>query len=391
MKITASSCSCVTAKSRMESLEPLHRLEGSPASPKGNCPKPGSRRKLKAQGFCSTSHLHSVHEARAAYPRSYADQMDPAGPADETPCAQRNRTTTAICRRLTGPEQGSCPFSKSGAKEQEVHHWRRFPTRCGAIQHEKHLNNWRAHAALLRSKLLPCVLRGERGAHTGRGPRQFIACADHVIVLEKLTPEEGILARELATGAPIIYRLNADATVASKPIWRREVRCFEILAVLDAPVADTALDARFGAGGLRRGAGASVSFHVLRSTCRALAYFRKIAVSCRRGYRAAGGAAGRQHCPASRVQLGLDTPPSQPHIAPISENAGASLRAQPRHRRGGVQVKAQWRKSAAQWRVAHWCWTPCPAGRPSFLKPRAGSESFRTMRCFRMVAFATPR
>jgi 2,3-bisphosphoglycerate-dependent phosphoglycerate mutase len=35
------------------------------------------------------------------------------------------------------------------------------------------------------------------------------------MVLEKLSPE-GILKRELATGAPIIYRLNADATVASK-------------------------------------------------------------------------------------------------------------------------------------------------------------------------------
>jgi 2,3-bisphosphoglycerate-dependent phosphoglycerate mutase len=35
-----------------------------------------------------------------------------------------------------------------------------------------------------------------------------------IMVLEKLTPE-GILARELATGVPIIYRLNADATVAS--------------------------------------------------------------------------------------------------------------------------------------------------------------------------------
>jgi 2,3-bisphosphoglycerate-dependent phosphoglycerate mutase len=34
-------------------------------------------------------------------------------------------------------------------------------------------------------------------------------------VLEKLTPET-ILKRELATGVPIIYRLNADSTVASK-------------------------------------------------------------------------------------------------------------------------------------------------------------------------------
>ena len=36
-----------------------------------------------------------------------------------------------------------------------------------------------------------------------------------IMVLEKLSPKE-ILARELATGVPIIYRLNADATVASK-------------------------------------------------------------------------------------------------------------------------------------------------------------------------------
>jgi 2,3-bisphosphoglycerate-dependent phosphoglycerate mutase len=55
------------------------------------------------------------------------------------------------------------------------------------------------------------VLRGERtlvAAH-GNSLRALI------MVLEKLTPKQ-ILARELATGAPIIYRLNADSTVASK-------------------------------------------------------------------------------------------------------------------------------------------------------------------------------
>src|ERR1700724_1887425 len=60
-------------------------------------------------------------------------------------------------------------------------------------------------------EILPCVLRGERtlvSAH-GNSLRALI------MVLEKLSPE-GILKRELATGAPIIYRLNADATVASK-------------------------------------------------------------------------------------------------------------------------------------------------------------------------------
>jgi len=60
-------------------------------------------------------------------------------------------------------------------------------------------------------EILPCVLRGERtlvAAH-GNSLRALI------MVLEKLSPE-GILKRELATGVPIIYRLNADATVASK-------------------------------------------------------------------------------------------------------------------------------------------------------------------------------
>ena len=59
--------------------------------------------------------------------------------------------------------------------------------------------------------ILPGVLRGERtlvAAH-GNSLRALI------MVLEKLSPK-GILARELATGVPIIYRLNADATVASK-------------------------------------------------------------------------------------------------------------------------------------------------------------------------------
>jgi 2,3-bisphosphoglycerate-dependent phosphoglycerate mutase len=60
-------------------------------------------------------------------------------------------------------------------------------------------------------EILPCVLRGQRtlvAAH-GNSLRALI------MVLEKLTPE-GILARELATGVPIIYRLNADSTVESK-------------------------------------------------------------------------------------------------------------------------------------------------------------------------------
>jgi 2,3-bisphosphoglycerate-dependent phosphoglycerate mutase len=60
-------------------------------------------------------------------------------------------------------------------------------------------------------EILPCVLRGERtlvAAH-GNSLRALI------MVLEKLSPEQ-ILKRVLATGVPVIYRLNPDATVASK-------------------------------------------------------------------------------------------------------------------------------------------------------------------------------
>ena len=60
-------------------------------------------------------------------------------------------------------------------------------------------------------EILPRVLRGDRvliSAH-GNSLRALI------MVLERLTPE-AILKRELATGVPIVYRLNADSTVESQ-------------------------------------------------------------------------------------------------------------------------------------------------------------------------------
>ncbi len=59
--------------------------------------------------------------------------------------------------------------------------------------------------------ILPRVLRGERvivAAH-GNSLRAL------VMVLERLSPAQ-IVAREIATGVPLIYRLNADSTVAEK-------------------------------------------------------------------------------------------------------------------------------------------------------------------------------
>jgi 2,3-bisphosphoglycerate-dependent phosphoglycerate mutase len=60
-------------------------------------------------------------------------------------------------------------------------------------------------------EILPRVMRGERvlvSAH-GNSLRAL------VMVLDGLSPQE-IVKRELATGVPLIYRLNADSTVASR-------------------------------------------------------------------------------------------------------------------------------------------------------------------------------
>ena len=59
-------------------------------------------------------------------------------------------------------------------------------------------------------EILPAVLQGKRTVVAAHGN----SLRALVMVLEKLSPE-GILKREIAPGVPIIYRLNADATVAS--------------------------------------------------------------------------------------------------------------------------------------------------------------------------------
>jgi 2,3-bisphosphoglycerate-dependent phosphoglycerate mutase len=61
------------------------------------------------------------------------------------------------------------------------------------------------------AEILPRVLRGGRVLVTAHGN----SLRALVMVLERLGPQE-IVARELATGVPLIYRLNADATVADR-------------------------------------------------------------------------------------------------------------------------------------------------------------------------------
>jgi len=94
--------------------------------------------------------------------------------------------------------------------EEQVHIWRRsydVPPPGG-----ESLKDTVARALpYYVQEIQPRVLRGEHvliSAH-GNSLRALI------MVLERLTPEQ-ILKRELGTGVPIIYRLNADSTVASQ-------------------------------------------------------------------------------------------------------------------------------------------------------------------------------
>lgn len=62
-------------------------------------------------------------------------------------------------------------------------------------------------------RILPPVMRGERVLVAAHGNSLRALC----MVLEQMTPES-VTTLELATGVPIIYKLNADSTVASKTV-----------------------------------------------------------------------------------------------------------------------------------------------------------------------------
>ena len=92
--------------------------------------------------------------------------------------------------------------------EEQVHIWRR--SYDVAPPGGESLKDTLARALpYYVTDILPRVLRGERvlvAAH-GNSLRAL------VMVLDRLSPE-GIVKRELATGVPLVYRLNADSTVA---------------------------------------------------------------------------------------------------------------------------------------------------------------------------------
>lgn len=96
--------------------------------------------------------------------------------------------------------------------EEQVHMWRRsydVPPPGGESLRDTGARVWPYYL----TEILPRVLRGEKvlvAAH-GNSLRSL------VMVLDRLTKEQ-ILALNLATGVPMVYKLNADSTVASKEV-----------------------------------------------------------------------------------------------------------------------------------------------------------------------------
>lgn len=96
--------------------------------------------------------------------------------------------------------------------EEQVHKWRRsydIAPPGGESLKDTGARVWPYYLHVIQ----PHVLRGETvlvAAH-GNSLRALI------MALDGMTPDE-IVKTELATGVPVIYRLNADSTVASKEI-----------------------------------------------------------------------------------------------------------------------------------------------------------------------------
>ena len=96
--------------------------------------------------------------------------------------------------------------------EEQVHIWRRsydVPPPGGESLRDTGARVWPYYL----SQILPRVLRGETvlvAAH-GNSLRSL------VMVLEGMSKEQ-ILNLNLATGVPVVYKLNADSTVASKAV-----------------------------------------------------------------------------------------------------------------------------------------------------------------------------
>jgi 2,3-bisphosphoglycerate-dependent phosphoglycerate mutase len=96
--------------------------------------------------------------------------------------------------------------------EEQVHIWRRsydVSPPGGESLRDTGARVWPYYL----TNILPEVMRGKRVLVSAHGN----SLRSLVMVLDRLTPEQ-VLKLELGTGVPLVYRLNADTTVASKEI-----------------------------------------------------------------------------------------------------------------------------------------------------------------------------
>ena len=163
----------------------------------------------------------------------------------------------------------------------------------------------------------------------------------------------------------------------------------EIIA-LAAPVGDGALDELADVLADCVAGGASVNFMASFSQRDARAFFTRVAGSVASGHTVllAARLGGRI---VGTVQLGLDTPPNQPHRADVKKMlVHRSVRGR------GVGAALMAAVEGEAFKRGRWLLVldtvPGESGHRLYL--RAGwqqSESFRTTRCFRMAGSATPR
>lgn len=186
----------------MESEESFHRLERPDLTEKGRAEARDAGSKLKAQGF--------------KFDVAFTSALTRAQHTLDIALSEMGQTGLPIRRHLALNERDYGDLSglnKDDARkkwgEEQVHIWRRsydVPPPGG----ESLKDTLARTLPYFVQEILPCVLRGERTLVVAHGN----SLRALIMVLEKLSPE-GILARELGTGIPVIYRLNADATVAS--------------------------------------------------------------------------------------------------------------------------------------------------------------------------------
>ena len=193
----------------MEPEEPVHRLARCRLTEKGIAEARAAGRKLKAQGIkFDVAFTSALKRAQRTLDLMLEEMGQTKIPVFKD---------QALNERDYGDLSG---LNKDDARkkwgEEQVHIWRRSydvaPPGGESLQGHR-----RARAALLRPG--NPAARAARRARAGVRARQFAARAGDGARPAYAGEHR---QRELATGVPMIYRLNADSTVARRSwIWRR--------------------------------------------------------------------------------------------------------------------------------------------------------------------------